>query len=676
MKLVTLTRESKSPKSQQRELSKPLSGRQDAECPQTVLLLEYSPELPVGYTINLLKSAALAHPTIRDRYKIECRTISAAEYPFEQNELTHSRRDNALLCELLTLKPSIVGFSVFVWNINYFTRLTRMLRLMSPHCKIIWGGKLVTNHWQVLVKENPDVDCFCIGEGELVFQNYLLHLLEYPEPEEPIPGTMMKIKGQHKMSMMPAPLPDLGNLPNPYIEKLIDPKTALMANIETLRGCLYHCTFCDWGGKDYRRFSDEFVCDAIKAILEQKFENVFFMDSIFALKLSRQKKFLRAVLDNYNDHSLFGFEIMLEMLDDEVMELFRELARRKGLAKIEIGLQSINQETLNIIKRPLTLPRFVDRYNKLVRNAPYLQDTLQIDLIIGLPRETWESFGKGLNLVFSLDPDKISAFPLEIFPGSEMHGDQMEKYGLVALERQPFSIISTNDMSTEEIQKLSVLSWVATSLRSLSRRSLFYLHHMNGENIFGFMEDFSAWCIKKRYVNSWYDYGQLEDHAMRLVEYISSEDFSAPNSHHLMRLKQLFLFELAPLMVIQSKEKEFQSLWRKAHAGEFKDAGTQAIENSGLGVKRALFWFDHIVEYTTHPESSVDALAAKGKQMGLLVEAYGNSYRTSSLSREEFEAAVLYVGTKEIYVAKKERRTPSNKTVRRLVVPVQAYAAN
>ncbi|MGO9519626.1 MAG: B12-binding domain-containing radical SAM protein [Candidatus Korobacteraceae bacterium] len=630
-----------------------------------VILLDYSPELPIGYTVNLLKAAALAVPEINRRYDIRCQMISAKEYPFEQAQSAHTRKDNALLCELMSNDPAVIGLSVFVWNINFFSRFTRLIKLMNPNCKVIWGGKLVTSFIDRLAVENPDVDCFCIGEGELVFRNYLLHLLTNEEAREPLAGTVMKINGRYVHSPLVAPLTRLDEMPNPYIEGLIDSNAVGMASIETLRGCLFHCTFCDWG-KDYRKFSDDYVCNVTKAVLAQRFEVIFYMDSVFAMDTARRKKFLRTVLDNYNDYSEFGFEVMLEMLDDETSEMFRELASRKGIAKIQIGVQSINPETLKVTKRPLNRQRFVEKYNKLIKDSPALQEQIQIDLIIGLPKETVATFGRGLNFVFSLDPGKISAFPLEVFPGSEMYSDQMQQYSIVALDRPPFSIVSSADMNANQIQELTVLSWVATSLRSFMRRSLFYLHHMTRENIFTFFQNFRDWCIAHSYTGLWHQFGRLEDHAVRIVEYVTSESFADGTAAELANLKQLLLFDLAPLMMIHGKQRELESLWRRPGKGELGRLRDRTKAESGSATKRALFWFDHLVRHECHCESTSAALGVAGSPVGLMVEVQGGNYRATILSTREFRSALKSFASKDVYIARDVARGRAPKAIKKV----------
>lgn len=513
------------------------------------VLLEYTPGHPVGYTTNLLKCAALTDERIQSNYEIECLTLSAWDYPHERHSPTLNRKDNALLCSLVDRGVNVVGFSVFSWNVIYFSRLTKILKLMAPDCKIIWGGKLATNDYKRLAPANPSVDCFCVGEGEVVFRNFLLSCLEDGMIGGPLAGTFMKIGEAYQLGSQ-GPLPELGNLPNPYIEGLVDPKQVPEAYIETLRGCVYSCTFCDWGGKFYRTFDDDFICAVIKACLEARFERIFFVDSIFAVQPERRKKFLKVICDNYNGHSKFGFEFFVEHLDPESIEAIRTLVAKDAISKIDIGLQSTNISTLRTIKRPHKRDRFIEKYKALVADMPSVRDRLQIDLIIGLPGETWASYGKGINTVFSLDPGIICTFPLDVFPGGEMHETQVSEYRLVFLDEPPYSIISTSTMTAFEIQKLIGLSLTFVRMRERIRKSLFFLHHLMDENIFFFMTQFAQWCEKTSRVATWFEYGDIDQHVLHVVEYLQSSDFSAPKGDavRLERLRQLLIFELASLL--------------------------------------------------------------------------------------------------------------------------------
>ena len=72
------------------------------------------------------------------------------------------------------------------------------------------------------------------------------------------------------------------------------------------------------------------MCNVTKAVLAQQLEMIFYINSIFAMDTARNITLLRTVLDNYNDYSEFGFEVMLEMLDNQTGGMFRDWQVKKG----------------------------------------------------------------------------------------------------------------------------------------------------------------------------------------------------------------------------------------------------------------------------------------------------------------------------------------------------------
>jgi len=397
------------------------------------------------------------------------------------------------------------------------------------------------------------------------------------------------------------------------------------AYVETLRGCVYSCTFCDWGSKVYRTYDDDYICKIIARCINLGFENIFFMDSVFAVQPARRERFLKEIVRLNAGRSLFGFELFLEYLDDTSIELLRCISQKNALSKLEIGLQSTNPATLKVIKRPHNPERFRKRYYDLVKGIPILQDKIQIDLIIGLPLETRETFGAGLNTAFGLDPGIISTFPLDVFPGGEMHAKQTKEYSLVYLDDPPYSIVSTSTLSAFEIQELMSLSWTFVSMRSVIRRSLFYLHHAMGEDIFSFMNQFAQWCLANRLVRSWLDYERIEQHLRNFVRYVGTQEFEANLVHKelLVQVRQLIAFDMAPFFCTEGGDDGFSKIYKSANR---EDQGSS--EQSKFDKHGAFgFMFSRLPFWESHPESHDALIGIEGKPALLLIEVDGKRFR-------------------------------------------------
>ncbi|MFH1384277.1 MAG: coproporphyrinogen-III oxidase family protein [Candidatus Omnitrophota bacterium] len=80
-----------------------------------------------------------------------------------------------------------------------------------------------------------------------------------------------------------------------------------------------------------------------------------------------------------------------------------------GVTRINLGIQSFSDDVLNIVERHQTTPLIVSNFDSL-RKVGF--DDINVDLMIGLPRQTVKGWNKTIEMTASLQPDKISFFSL------------------------------------------------------------------------------------------------------------------------------------------------------------------------------------------------------------------------------------------------------------------------
>jgi len=90
--------------------------------------------------------------------------------------------------------------------------------------------------------------------------------------------------------------------------------------------------------------------------------------------------------------------------------------RKAGVNRISLGVQSFSDSVLSSLSRPHTAKEAVDAYFR-VREAGF--ENVNIDLIFGAPKSTWESDLADLNLAITLFPDHISRYQLTIEEGTK-----------------------------------------------------------------------------------------------------------------------------------------------------------------------------------------------------------------------------------------------------------------
>jgi oxygen-independent coproporphyrinogen-3 oxidase len=106
-------------------------------------------------------------------------------------------------------------------------------------------------------------------------------------------------------------------------------------------------------------------------------------------------------------------EISIE-IDPREMELtYLDQLRRLGFNRLSIGVQDTNiivQESINRVQSTDFIKQLVDRAHKLAFNS------VNIDLIYGLPHQSLQNFSKTLSDVLSMSPERISLFSYAHLP--------------------------------------------------------------------------------------------------------------------------------------------------------------------------------------------------------------------------------------------------------------------
>ncbi len=74
-------------------------------------------------------------------------------------------------------KPFIVGFSCYMWNIDYNLSLAKAIKAEWPDCVIALGGPQVPNDFEI-PEEYDFVDILMHGESEVTFYELLKALAE------------------------------------------------------------------------------------------------------------------------------------------------------------------------------------------------------------------------------------------------------------------------------------------------------------------------------------------------------------------------------------------------------------------------------------------------------------------------------------------------------------------
>ncbi len=361
----------------------------------------------------------------------------------ELAEYTINNYTQDILADIYRRKPDAIGFSCYIWNWNLIQELLRELPKVLPNTDIWLGGPEVTYDGEEILREYPRVSGIMIGEGEETFKELLEAYVQGAAARwKEIPGLCLPsgytpVRGLVDISKLPFLYDDL----EPFANRII--------YYETSRGCPYRCSYCLSSiDKEVRLRDISVVKRELQFFLDNKVPQVKFVDRTFNCNHDHAMAIWQYIYENDNGVTNFHFEISADILREDEIALLKKF--RPGLAQLEIGVQSTNEETIQAINRVMDVSK-LERIVASVQEGNNIHQHL--DLIAGLPYEDYESFGKSFDRVYAMKPEQLQLGFLKVLKGSEMH-ERAEEFGICYLSRPPYEVLHTKWLSYDEVLRL------------------------------------------------------------------------------------------------------------------------------------------------------------------------------------------------------------------------------
>lgn len=378
----------------------------------------------------------------------------------ELAEYTINHEFSEILGDIYKRKPDVLGFSCYLWNIRMVFELTKELKKLLPHTDIWLGGPEVSYDAPKVLSAHPEVTGVMVGEGEVTFRELLSYYvgIEKSDMERDgegiffagtTEGDFSGIKGLCLRTGYTAPreLTDMSGLPFLYEE--LSPFENRIIYYESSRGCPFRCSYCLSSIDKQVRLRDlDTVKKELQFFLDHKVKQVKFVDRTFNCNHAHATAIWQYILEHDNGVTNFHFEIAGDLLNEEELLLLSRM--RPGLVQLEIGVQSVNPETLEAIHRKMD----VDKLSGIVARINEGKNVHQhLDLIAGLPHEDYESFGRSFDRVYEMRPEQLQLGFLKVLKGSEM-ADRAEEFGICYTEKAPYEVLFTKWLSFNEVRKL------------------------------------------------------------------------------------------------------------------------------------------------------------------------------------------------------------------------------
>lgn len=423
-------------------------------------------------------------------------TVTAGEYRnIEVREFTINNDPNYIYTELVRANYNMVCFSCYIWNIEQIKLLAADLKKACPDTLIVLGGPEVSFTGAKFMQENPWADFIICGEGEYSFYRFCEVMNEPQRPFDTVPGLIYRQSGKIFVNEQIEPM-DFNLIPFPY--SMLDCEEDKVVYYESSRGCPFGCTYClSSTEKRVRSLKTDRVKADLGYFLYKRVMQVKFIDRTFNYNKERAYEIFKYLIDNDNGVTNFHFEICAELLDNRTLELLK--TARKGLFQMEIGIQSANPPTLAAIGRNENVYPLLYNTERLIALGNI---HIHVDLIAGLPYESYEIFKRSFDKVYALHADALQLGFLKVLAGTPIEAQTLQ-HGIVYREHAPYEVVATDYISAAELAHLKMIENMLDIFwnRGGFMHTMEYLIEELGQGAFGFYETLADYYYESGYQN-------------------------------------------------------------------------------------------------------------------------------------------------------------------------------
>ncbi len=301
-----------------------------------------------------------------------------------------------------------VAIGAYVWNEGLLQRVLAEMRQRGYTGRIILGGPQITYAQTNLDTLYPQVDLFIRGDAEDA-------LCAVARGDDPRGVRGVHVRGD--CDRVEFAVADLTRAPSPYIDGTLDASSGTIARIETVRGCPYRCSYCQYPRPGLRAvpqpIPEERIFEEIQRLTRAGVERVSILDPVF--NSSGRSTRILTEFRRAGFRGRIHFHGRFEALTESFIEACH------GLDVFpEFGLQSIHPAECRAVRRGMNLRRIEHAIGVLHRRGiPF-----EVSLIYGLPLQTLDTFMETVEFCLRMRIPEIRAFPLLLQRGTALETER------------------------------------------------------------------------------------------------------------------------------------------------------------------------------------------------------------------------------------------------------------
>jgi len=335
--------------------------------------------------------------------------------------------------KLLADRPRLIGFGVYIWNVEETTRLIAIIKRVAPEVVVVIGGPEVsyeTDEQRICAL----ADYVVTGWGDITFPQLCAGIMAGRAPAQKVHAGVQ---------------PKLADITLPYTEYTDEDIARRFIYVEASRGCPFKCEFCLSAlDKTAWPFEQERFLAELRALYDRGARHFRFVDRTFNLKVAASLAILDFFLERLSDDLFIHFELIPDHLPEKLKAAI--LRFPQGRLHFEVGIQTWDEAVQARISRKQDNALAESNLRWLREESPAL---IHVDLIAGLPGEDLATFGRGFDRLYALKPHEIQVGILKRLRGAPIDR-HTAGHAMRYSPDTPYVVLATDALSFNDVQRI------------------------------------------------------------------------------------------------------------------------------------------------------------------------------------------------------------------------------
>ncbi len=326
-------------------------------------------------------------------------------------------------------RPAAVFVSCITSTVLDGMEVCRIAKEEMPETLTVVGNSHPSFMYEEVLRKHPEVDVVVRGEGEVTAVE-LMEVWKSGTDFSQVRGIAFR-QGNKIVATSDRPL--ISNLDAlepawdivPWNEYSYRPKPgSTLAVVSSSRGCKQRCSFCSqrlFWKESWRALSAERFVDQLEILRVRYGVNVAMIaDEMPSFDAKRWERILDLLIERD-----LNITLLLETRVDDILRDADLLPRyrRAGIEHIYVGVESVNQSTLNLFKKDIKIEQS-KRAIELINAHDIISET---SFIMGMPDETINDMRRTIELSKFYDPDMAFFLAITPWPYTDLYQD-VKKY--------------------------------------------------------------------------------------------------------------------------------------------------------------------------------------------------------------------------------------------------------